>query len=228
MTRQVNPVPVAAYLRTSSAVNVGTDKDSDKRQRSAILSFAERVGYTVAAEFYDAAVSGSDPIESRPGFTALLDWVETSKATIVIVEDASCFARSLVAQELGLVVLEQRGVRVLTSNGDDLTASDDPLRVAQRQIAGAFMQLEKTRLVLKLREARKRKRAATGVKCEGRKSHVEMNPELVAEVKKLRRRRPKGGQRSYRDIAVILAERGHLNSNGRQYDPSSIRSMLVR
>jgi DNA invertase Pin-like site-specific DNA recombinase len=226
MSRQEKLIPVAAYLRTSAAANLGADKDSDKRQRTAILSFAERAGYTVAAEFYDSAVSGSDPIESRPGFTELLDWVEANMATIVIVEDASRFARSLVAQELGLLVLEQRGVRVLTSNGDDLTASDDPLRVAQRQIAGAFMQLEKSRLVLKLAEARRRKRAMSGGKCEGRKSHAEKSPELVAEVKRLRR--PKGGQRSYRDIAIILAERGHLNANGRPYDPSSIRSMLIR
>lgn len=228
MIREEKRVPVAAYLRTSSAANLGADKDSDKRQRAAILNFTERAGFTVAKEFFDAAVSGSDPIESRPGFTALLDWVESSKATIVVVEDASRFARSLVAQELGLLVLEQRGVRVLTSNGDDLTASDDPLRVAQRQIAGAFMQLEKSRLVLKLAESRRRKRALTGSKVEGRKSHVEIHPELVAEVKRLRRKRPKGGQRSYREIAEVLAAKGYLNANGRSYDPSSIRSMLVR
>jgi hypothetical protein len=123
-------------------------------------------------------------------------------------------------------VLERIGVRVLTANGDDLTASDDPLRVAQRQIAGAFMQLEKSRLVLKLKMAKERKRLANGGKCEGRKSHAEMNAELVAKVKRLRRRRPKGGQRSYREIAEVLAANGHLNANGCPYDPSSIRSML--
>jgi hypothetical protein len=31
-----------AYLRTSSAANVGSDKDSDKRQRQAIEAFAKR------------------------------------------------------------------------------------------------------------------------------------------------------------------------------------------
>jgi hypothetical protein len=30
-----------AYLRTSSAANAGTDKDSDKRQRTAIAAFAK-------------------------------------------------------------------------------------------------------------------------------------------------------------------------------------------
>jgi hypothetical protein len=34
--------PAVAYLRTSSAANVGADKDSDKRQRSAIAAFASR------------------------------------------------------------------------------------------------------------------------------------------------------------------------------------------
>jgi DNA invertase Pin-like site-specific DNA recombinase len=65
-----------AYLRTSSAANVGADKDSDKRQRAAIEAFAKRDRWEVVEEFYDADVSGADPIESRPGFSALLDRIE--------------------------------------------------------------------------------------------------------------------------------------------------------
>jgi Resolvase, N terminal domain len=84
-------------------------------------------------------------------------------------EDASRFARDLVAQELGLLLLIKRDVRVLTANGDDLTDTSDPSRVMMRQIAGSFAQYEKTRLVTKLRGARERLREANG-KCEGRKS----------------------------------------------------------
>ena len=90
-------------------------------------------------------------------------------------EDASRFARDLVTQELGVLALIGRGVRVLTASGDDLTNTDDPFKVAMRQIAGAFAQLEKARLVAKLKGARDRKRA-TGVKVEGRKSYAEMRP----------------------------------------------------
>ena len=60
--------PALAYLRTSSAANVGTDKDSEKRQRHAIQGFAKRAGFRIVEEFYDAAVSGADPIETRAGF----------------------------------------------------------------------------------------------------------------------------------------------------------------
>ena len=215
-----------AYLRTSSAANVGSDKDSDKRQRAAIDAFAKRAGFHVAAEFYDAAVSGADPIEVRPGFAALLDRIEGNGLRTVIVEDASRFARDLVTQELGILALIGRGVRVLTATGDDLTATDDYFKVAMRQIAGAFAQLEKARLVGKLRHARERIRKDRG-RCEGRRPLAETHAEAVALAKRLRRASPKTGERrSLRRIAVELAKAGHVNVNGREFNPASVKAMI--
>ena len=153
-----------AYLRTSSAANVGQDKDSDKRQRAAIAAFAKRARYEIAAEdwFYDPAVSGADPIETRPGFNRLLDRIEGNGVRTVLIEDASRFARDLMTQELGILSLIKLGVRVITASGDDLTDTSDPMKKAMRQIAGAFAELEKARLVAKLRGARERKREAAG------------------------------------------------------------------
>jgi hypothetical protein len=54
------------------------------------------------AMFNDPAVSGADPIESRPGFAALLNRIEGNGVRVVLVEDAGRFARDLMAQELGL------------------------------------------------------------------------------------------------------------------------------
>src|SRR5215210_4059148 len=88
-----------AYLRTSSLANVGADKDSDKRQRGAIATFAKHGGFEIVDEFYDPGVSGADPIETRPGFSALLDRIEGNGVRTVVVEDASRFARDL-TQEL--------------------------------------------------------------------------------------------------------------------------------
>jgi DNA invertase Pin-like site-specific DNA recombinase len=47
--------------------------------------------------FYDPAVSGSDAIEDRPGFAALLDRIENNGVRTVIVEDVSRFAREISA-----------------------------------------------------------------------------------------------------------------------------------
>ena len=155
----------------------------------------------------------------------MLDKIEGNGVRVVIVEDASRFARELMTQELGILALINRGVRVLTANGDDLTDSSDPSRVMMLQIAGAFHQYEKARLVAKLRAARERKRAA-GVKVEGRKSWAEINPELVREAKQLRRK-TKAGQRSLRAIAAELAARGHLNERGAVFSASAVASMLA-
>ena len=88
------------------------------------------------------------------------------------------------AQELGLGILIKLGMKVLTANGDDLTVTDDHMKVAMRQIAGTFAQLEKARLVAKLKAARDRKKAETG-KCGGRKSYAEGQPEAVALARQL-------------------------------------------
>jgi DNA invertase Pin-like site-specific DNA recombinase len=158
----------------------------------------------------------------RSGFSALLDRIEGDGVRTVVVEDASRFARDLVAQVLGLLLLIKRNVRVLTANGDD-TDTSDPSRVMMRQIAGSFAQYEKARLVTKLRGARERIREASG-KCEGRKSYAERDPELVLTAKRLHRRSPKGHRRSLREIASELAGMGYRR--GAPYSASCIKSMV--
>jgi DNA invertase Pin-like site-specific DNA recombinase len=217
----MSKIKAVAYLRTSSATNVGADKDSDKRQREAIGRCAKTFGYDIVQEFCDPGVSGKDAIEIRPGFSALLDRIESNGVRTVLVEDASRFARDLTTQELGIVALIARGVKVITANGDDLTVTDDPMKVAMRQIAGTFAQLEKARLVSKLKAARDRKKAATG-KCEGRKSTKQLNPDLVATVKKMRRYK----KLSLREVSAALAEQGFLNERGKPYAAQSIKDML--
>jgi DNA invertase Pin-like site-specific DNA recombinase len=215
-------------MRTSSAANVGEDRDSHKRQEEAISRFAGRDGIAIVASYYDAAVRGSDPIERRPGFSALLDHIEGNGVRIVIVEDASRFARDLITQELGILTLIKRGVTVLTAHGEDLTQTDDPMKKAMRQIAGVFAELEKARLVSKLKSARDRQRTSLG-KCEGRKSHAEERPDAVAMARRLHRRNPKTGhRRSLRTISAELAAAGFLNERGQPFNPKSVKAMVVR
>jgi DNA invertase Pin-like site-specific DNA recombinase len=216
-----------AYIRTSSAANVGTDKDSDKRQRVAIEAFAKRAGYELLDKFNDAAVSGADPIESRPGFAAMLERIAGNGVRTIIVETASRFARDLMVQEVGFARLQQLGVTLIAADSPQSFLDDTPTAKLVRQVLGAISEFDKAMLVAKLRGARERKRREAG-KCEGRKSHAERNPELVARVRQLRRRRPKGGQRSLREISAELASRGVLNERGNAFSPASISSMLAR
>jgi DNA invertase Pin-like site-specific DNA recombinase len=85
---------------------------------------------------------------------------------------------------------------------------DTPTAKLVRQVLGAISEFDKAMTVAKLRGARERKRRELG-KCEGRKSHAELNPDLGALVRQLRRRRPKGGQRSLRDFSRACGARLH-------------------
>src|SRR5262249_45744581 len=205
MARKRNRVQAVGYIRTSSATNVGRDKDSERRQRFAIERFAKAAGYELVDWFNDPAVSGADPIESRPGFAALLDRVENNGVRVVLVEDASRFARDLIAQELGVLTLIKRGIRVITTSGDDLTDTTDPSRIMMWQIAGSFAEYEKRRLVRKLREAGER-----SGRLGGRKSYAEPRPDTVALAKQLHT-----DGLSYRKIAAELAARGHVTGSGK-------------
>jgi DNA invertase Pin-like site-specific DNA recombinase len=220
-------IPAVAYLRTSSAANVGADKDSEKRQRETIQAFARRARYDIVEEFYDAAVSGADAIDARAGFATMLKRIEGNGVRTIIVETASRFARDLMVQEVGYAMLTARGIELIAADSPQSFIDDTPTARLVRQVLGAIAEFDKAMTVAKLRGARDRKRA-TGVKVEGRKSHAEVRPEVVAEAKRLRRKRPKGGQRSLREIADELFAAGYANMNGVPFAASSVRSMLVR
>jgi DNA invertase Pin-like site-specific DNA recombinase len=218
-----------AYLRTSSAANVGQDKDSHVRQMAAIEAYARQAGYVIVLPpYYDAAVSGADPIDKRPGFATLLAYMAANPdVRTILVENADRFARGTLVQELGHEMLREGGITLISVADPGQFVSDTPEAVLIRQIRGAISQFEKSTIVSKLRVARLRKRATTGRKVEGRKSHAERSPGAVELARKLRHRNPHSHeQRSYRDIAAQLAQQGHLARSGKPFSPSAIRSML--
>src|SRR5215213_8802510 len=104
-------IEAVAYLRTSSATNV--EGDSAERQLAAIQSYTRRNGIEVVAEFYDAAVSGADPIDEREGFRALLERIEGNGVRMVLVENASRFARDLMVQLAGHARLQSMGIELV-------------------------------------------------------------------------------------------------------------------
>jgi DNA invertase Pin-like site-specific DNA recombinase len=217
-------IPAIAYLRTGSAANVGADKDSG-RQREAVQAFAKRAGYDLVDEFYDRAVRGADSIDARPGFAAMLERIESNGVRTIIVETASRFARDLMVQEVGHEKLRERGINLIAADNPSSFLDDTPTSKLVRQVLGAIAEFDKAMTVAKLRGARERKRREVG-KCEGRKSHAESNPDLVREAKRLRRRSPKGHQRSLREVATELERLGYVNQRGKRFSAASVQSML--
>jgi DNA invertase Pin-like site-specific DNA recombinase len=227
MVKAVQSVKAFAYLRTSSATNIGEEKDSGRRQLQAIEAYAKRAGIALVGTFNDEAVKGSDPIDTRPGFAAMLEALEANGTKTVIVETANRFARDLMVQEVGFAMLRARGINLIAADSPSSFLDDTPTARLIRQVLGAVSEFEKAMLVAKLRGARDRKRRS-GVKVEGRKSIAEQKPETVELARKLARARPKGGKRSLREISTALAEAGHVTKSGNPYAATAIKLMLDR
>jgi DNA invertase Pin-like site-specific DNA recombinase len=227
MAHKRKRVEAVAYMRTSSATNVGDDKDSERRQRAAIEGFAKAAGYVISDWFYDAAVKGSDPVTARPGFAAMLDRIAGNGVRTIIVESPDRFARDLAVQLAGHDYLKNLGVALIPASAPDHFLEDTPTAVLVRQVLGAIAQFEKAATVAKLKAARERVRSKRG-KCEGRKSYAESNPALVAMAKQFSAYRQPGSVRkpSLRWIAARLAELGYVTPKGKQYSASAVQTML--
>ena len=80
---------------------------------AAIASFAKAHGYRIIDEFYDAAVSGADPVAERPGFKAMLDRIAGNGVRVILVESPDRFARDLSVQITGHDYLRSLGVELV-------------------------------------------------------------------------------------------------------------------
>lgn len=215
-----------AYLRTSSAANLSGD--SDHRQREAIRAYATAAGLEIAAEFYDAAVSGADPIDQREGFMSLWTWAGEHDCRTIIVENASRFARDLVVQETGYAMLAAQGFTLIAADDPDAFTADTPTANMVRQILGAVAQFEKANLVAKLKGARDRKSTMLGKRIEGRRGYDDTNPALVQTAKRLARRSPKTGKaRSLREIAAELVALGFTTATGKPFSASQVQRLVA-
>ena len=215
-----------AYYRTSSATNVRVDKDSLKRQKEAVAEYAKSNKIEIVREFYDAAVSGADPIDAREGFSDLLAYMSGNGARMILCENASRFARDLTVQLTGHSKLMDLGYELIPADAPTHSTDDTPTAQMVRSILGAVSEFEKSSLVAKLKAARVRKRKETG-RCEGRKPLVETNPDLVREARRLRRANPVTGKRkSYQRVANELFELGFATANGTPFKREFVCKLL--
>ena len=208
-----------AYFRTSSATNVGQDKDSLARQEAAVRGYAARNDIEIVEEFYDAAVSGADPLDQREGFRRLLQRVTSNGVRSILVETANRFARDLMVQEIGFRRLQELGIELIACDSPQSFIDDTPTATLIRQILGAVAEFDKAMVVAKLRGARERKKDATG-KCEGRKSWAEMDPEMVKVARQLR----KSGK-SLNAVRAALAKQGFVSRTGKPFTRSVVSRM---
>ena len=211
------------YLRVSGQGQV--DGDGPIRQEKAILDYAAANDIAIEYIFREEGVSGT--LEQRPALARLLVDLEENGHGIqtVIIERMDRLARDLMVQEAIIADLQKKGFDLISvTEGADLL-SEDPTRKLVRQVLGAISEYDKTMVVLKLRAARERKRIKTG-KCEGRKSYTEVMPEVIREIRRLRRKGKGKKQRTYQMVAEELNSQGCKTMTGKAFNAQVVVNIL--
>ena len=219
------------YLRVSTKAQAANGRDGFPRQRAVIAAYAKAHGLTLAEEFKDTGVPGKTAAEDRPGLADLFGRLADNGVRLVLVETADRLARDLMVSEIILAQFRDLGVRVVACDSDtDLTVGEeDATRVLIRQVLGAVAQFEKTRIVVKLRAARNRKRKETG-RCEGIKPYGDLpgEAEILARMKQLYRKPANRPRLSYGRIAKALDAEGLKPRLAERWSSMAVRNILLR
>ena len=214
---------VVGYYRTSSLSNVGSDKDSRKRQRHSVLSFTKSNGMKLVEEFYDEGVSGTLDVMNRPQFLSMLSFCEKNGIDTICFESSDRMSRDLLIMETGFHYLSNLGYKLISVSNPDTFIEITPTGTLIRQVLGVISQFEKSNLVDKLRVSRERKsllnksrgyisRSGRG-KVEGRKFLTQLYPQLEELVVSYRRVVDKRTRKplSYMKISNLLMTNNDLS-----------------
>jgi DNA invertase Pin-like site-specific DNA recombinase len=198
-----------AYLRASTGrQDLGLDA-----QRTALEAWAASRGLTIAAWHVDPGVSGSAPLEDRPGLLGALAALREHRAGVLLVARRDRLARDVVVAGLVERAVTAAGAHVFSADGTGNGQS--PTDVFTKTILDAAGQLERALIRARTRAALAEKRAR-GEKLGGRlpfgfrlgddgRTLVEYEPEQQI-VRQIRALREQGV--TLRTIVARLAELG--------------------
>ena len=165
-------------------------------------------------------MSGADPVTDRDGFNEMMSYLLGNGARVVLLENASRFARDVVVQFTGHALLKKHSIELVPVDAPTYFTEDSPTAILIRTVLGAVSAFEKDSLVSRLRKARERIRREKG-RCEG---NPQWKPVPQAASKAAREAQKRG--LSLRRIAAELASRGFLSPSGKPYGPQSVKRML--
>src|SRR6185437_6952235 len=168
------------YLRVSGKSQI--EGDGFARQLETIRAYAKAHDVKIVQVFEERGVSGTKDMEDRPAFIQMMSALLSNGVRTVLIEKLDRLARDLMIQETIIGDMRKRGLELISVHEPDLL-QDDPTRTLLRQMMGAIAQYEKTMLVLKLRGARNRIKAAGG-HGEGNKPYGS-NPDEAATLERL-------------------------------------------
>jgi site-specific DNA recombinase len=212
----------AVYLRESKA-----DDDGIERHREDCRRIATTRGWEIAAEYVDNGITASDKRKDRPAYDAMIKAYEEGEFGGLICWDLDRLTRQPRQLEDWIDAAEERGLVLVTANGEADLSTDNGRLFARIKASVARAEIER-------KGARERRaalqRAEHGRPPKGtRLTGYTVDGELIeAEASIVRRMFGMFAEGcSLREITAWLNSTGIPARRGGSWSPSSVRTILV-
>ncbi len=198
------------------------------KQATAIRKLCAGEGFSLNKIFHD----DQDGRESglAPQFCNMLNDMLLKNMRTIVVDSWDAIPVSKSTFESLIIFLLSKGVEVVTcrTSSQALQAIiGQPPHRERVKIQKEFSRFDLNFENVKRIQARKEIRLSQG-KCEGRKSYVEVAPDTIKEIRRLRRKRLGRKSRTYREIAKILNATGYLTVSGKKFTGNNVSVIFHR
>ncbi|ABL80607.1 MULTISPECIES: recombinase family protein [unclassified Nocardioides] len=215
----------ALYLRVS--LDRTGDHLAVDRQREDCLEIARLRGWTVVGEYVDNSISASNAAKVRPGYERLVSDFDAGAFDALVCWDLDRLTRQPRQLEDWIDAAEERGLRLVTANGEADLGTDGGRMFARVKAAVARSEVERksARQTRALRQRAERGRLPAGVRLTGYATDGTVDEVEASVVREMFERFLVGD--SLKAIAADLERRGIVTRSGRPWNPSSVRTVLL-
>jgi DNA invertase Pin-like site-specific DNA recombinase len=230
-------VKIVGYVRVSTATQAEDGLGLDV-QKAALRAWCKANGHRLTSILSDEGISGAKELEDRPGLADALDMIRSRKAQGIVVPRLDRLARDLIVQETVLAEIRRIGGEVFSTSPAEASYltddPDDPSRKMIRQVLGAVSEYERSMVVLRLRNGRRRKAQMGGYASgapafglEARDGDLIKSPDEQMTIKRMAELRASGA--SLREICSALESEGHQTKRGgTSWQPMGVKRVLDR
>lgn len=211
-----------SYLRVSGATQADDDRGGIPRQTDTCCKFAGDHKLAIVRTFTES-FTGTD-LENRPALREMRQLLISGPVKTVVVECLNRLARDLMVQEALIADFLKHGITLLSATpGEEDLLSTEPTRKFIRQVLGAVSEFERSVIVKRMQDGKRRARAQ-GRRVGGRYQygHSASETELVNRVFYLRRQ-----GHNLSSITQILNDAGLRTRKGTMFQPMQVRRILL-
>jgi site-specific DNA recombinase len=197
------------------------------RQRDDCARIISQRGWKDVGEYVDNSISASDARKNRPGYDALVRAYEAGQFDALVCYDLDRLTRQPRQLEDWIDAAEERGLALVTANGEADLTTDGGRMFARVKLAVARAEVD--------RKSRRQRDAASqraklgrpplGVRLTGYTAKGETVPDEAEVVRRIFKMFHAG--ESLRSIARTLTDEGTTTRQGKPWNPSTIRTILV-